>query len=66
MNANETIDAFDRACEEDTKARLDHAEAQRYGEVPVVMPDAPRNPWDLPSGSGTAIAEWRDSFICLR
>ena len=38
MNAKEAIDAFDRECEADTRRRLEHAEAQRYGEVPVVEP----------------------------
>ena len=66
MNAQQAIDAFDAACEQDTAQRLANAEAQRYGEAPVVLPEKPRNPWDQPVGSGDAIQQWRDAFVCLR
>jgi hypothetical protein len=66
MNAQQAIDAFDVACERDTAARLENAEAQRYGEAPVVLPEPPRNPWDEKVGSGDAIQQWRDAFPCLR
>jgi len=66
MDARQAVDQFDRMCEADTQHRLDHAERQRYGEVPVVKPKPSRNPWDPPSGSGDAIQQWRDSFKCLR
>ena len=46
MNAQQAIDAFDAACEQDTAQRLANAEAQRYGEAPVVLPEKPKNPWD--------------------
>mmetsp|Transcript_26950 Transcript_26950/g.83845 ORF Transcript_26950/g.83845 Transcript_26950/m.83845 type:complete len:192 (-) Transcript_26950:34-609(-) len=66
MNAREAMDAFDRENERDCAARLAHAEAQRFGEVPVILPEKPKNPWDLPTGSGDAIQQWRESFTCLR
>ena len=66
MNAQQAIDAFDEACEQDTAQRLANAEAQRYGEAPVVLPEKPKNPWDQPVGSGDAIQQWRDAFVCLR
>ena len=66
MNAQQAIDAFDAACEQDTAQRLANAEAQRYGEAPVVLPEKPKNPWDQPVGSGDAIQQWRDAFVCLR
>ena len=66
MNAQQAIDAFDAACEQDTAKRLANAEAQRYGEAPVVLPEKPKNPWDQPVGSGDAIQQWRDAFVCLR
>ena len=66
MNAQQAIDAFDEACEQDTAQRLANAEAQRYGEAPVILPEKPRNPWDQPVGSGDAIQQWRDAFVCLR
>ena len=66
MNAQQAIDAFDAACEQDTAQRLTNAEAQRYGEAPVVLPEKPKNPWDQPVGSGDAIQQWRDAFVCLR
>ena len=66
MNAQQAIDAFDAACEQDTAQRLANAEAQRYGEAPVILPEKPRNPWDQPVGSGDAIQQWRDAFVCLR
>ena len=62
----QAIDAFDAACEQDTAQRLANAEAQRYGEAPVVLPEKPKNPWDQPVGSGDAIQQWRDAFVCLR
>ena len=63
MNAQQAIDAFDAACEQDTAQRLANAEAQRYGEAPVVLPEKPKNPWDQPVGSGDAIQQWRDAFV---
>ena len=66
MNAKPFIDDFDRRLEAETQRRLDHAEAQRYGEVELELPEAPRNPWDLPSGSENCIGEWKESFVCLR
>ena len=66
MNPQQAIDAFDAACEQDTAQRLANAEAQRYGEAPVVLPEKPKNPWDQPVGSGDAIQQWRDAFVCLR
>ena len=64
MNAQQAIDAFDAACEQDTAQRLANAEAQRYGEAPVILPEKPRNPWDQPVGSGDATQQWRDAFVC--
>ena len=34
--------------------------------MPVILPEKPKNPWDLPTGSGDAIQQWRESFPCLR
>ena len=32
----------------------------------MILPEKPKNPWDQPVGSGDAIQQWRDAFVCLR
>ena len=39
---------------------------QRYGEMPVAPMKQPSRPWEEATGSGDAIAQWRETFVCLR
>ncbi|KAJ1455908.1 hypothetical protein M885DRAFT_518781 [Pelagophyceae sp. CCMP2097] len=64
--ASECVSAFERACERETQRRLDDAEAQLYGERPIVPTAQPLRPWDPPTGAGDSIAEWQARFVCLR
>ena len=64
MNAQQAIDAFDAACEQDTAQRL-RTPAQRYGEAPVVLGEA-EGAWDQPVGSGDPIQQWRHRLPARR
>lgn len=66
MDVAGLISCYERACEADIERKLQVAEMQLYGEMELAPAKATVRPWEPPSGSGDAIREWRDKFVCLR